>query len=244
MAEHDNFITKAIKGYDYVLENGDPRVDGWFLMSSPMPSFIICMAYFIFVLMSPTFMKNRKPVKMKPVLIFYNFSMVALSGYMFYEFLMAGWLTGYSLGCQPVDYSNSPKAKRMARVSWLFFMSKFIELLDTVFFIMRKKFNQVSFLHVFHHGILPVSWWFGVKLVPGGFGTFHSMINSWIHFMMYMYYGLSALGPAFQKYLWWKKYMTTLQLVSTCTPMCDIPIHNISIHNKQIHSIPIHTYTV
>ncbi|XP_012939739.1 elongation of very long chain fatty acids protein 7-like [Aplysia californica] len=137
------------------------------MMSSPMPSFIISMAYFIFVLMSPTFMKNRKPVKMKPVLIVYNLALVALSGYMFYEFLMAGWLTGYSLGCQPVDYSNSPKALRMARVCWLCYMSKFIELLDTVFFIMRKKFNQVSFLHVFHHGILPVSWWFGVKLVPG-----------------------------------------------------------------------------
>ena len=36
-----------------------------------------------------------------------------------------------------------------------------------VFFIMRKKFNQVSFLHVFHHGIMPFSWWFGVKFVPG-----------------------------------------------------------------------------
>jgi len=36
-----------------------------------------------------------------------------------------------------------------------------------VFFILRKKYNQVSFLHVFHHGIMPVSWWFGVKFVPG-----------------------------------------------------------------------------
>ncbi|KAH9504138.1 Elongation of very long chain fatty acids protein 1, partial [Bulinus truncatus] len=81
-------------------------------------------------------------------------------------FLMSGWLAGYSLGCQPVDYSNSPQALRMVKVCWLFYMSKFIELLDTVFFILRKKFNQVSFLHVFHHGIMPISWWFGVKLVP------------------------------------------------------------------------------
>jgi hypothetical protein len=42
----------------------------------------------------------------------------------------------------------------MASVCWLFYISKFVELLDTVFFIMRKKFNQVTFLHVFHHGSL------------------------------------------------------------------------------------------
>jgi hypothetical protein len=29
---------------------------------------------------------------------------------------------------------------------------------------------------------------------------------------MYTYYALSALGPEFQKYLWWKKYITILQL--------------------------------
>lgn len=30
---------------------------------------------------------------------------------------------------------------------------------------------------------------------------------------MYSYYGLSAMGPNVSKYLWWKKYMTIIQLV-------------------------------
>jgi hypothetical protein len=30
---------------------------------------------------------------------------------------------------------------------------------------------------------------------------------------MYSYYLFAALGPRFQKYLWWKKYMTALQMV-------------------------------
>jgi len=42
---------------------------------------------------------------------------------------------------------------------------------------------------------------------------FVGMINSWIHAVMYIYYGLAAIGPSMQKYLWWKKHMTTLQLV-------------------------------
>lgn len=31
---------------------------------------------------------------------------------------------------------------------------------------------------------------------------------------MYSYYFLSAFGDTFRKYLWWKKYLTMLQLVS------------------------------
>ena len=37
-----------------------------------------------------------------------------------------------------------PQALRILRVGWWYFFSKFVDLLDTVFFIMRKKFNQVG----------------------------------------------------------------------------------------------------
>lgn len=40
------------------------------------------------------------------------------------------------------------------------------------------------------------------------------MLNSFVHTVMYGYYGLSALGPSVQKHLnKWKKSLTTLQLV-------------------------------
>ncbi|XP_071172454.1 very long chain fatty acid elongase 7-like isoform X4 [Mytilus edulis] len=208
-----HLLTSVQDMYGELMRNADPRVDGWFMMSTPWPSLVICLLYLAFVKMGPTIMADRKPVDLKKVLLVYNIGMVGLSTYCFLEFNFAGWLAGYSLGCQPVDYSRSPQALRMLNVCWWFYFSKFIELLDTIFFIMRKKFNQVSFLHVFHHAIMPFSWWFGVKFVAGGFGTFHSMLNSFIHLVMYTYYGLAALGPQYQKYLWWKKYMTSMQII-------------------------------
>ena len=39
------------------------------------------------------------------------------------------------------------------------------------------------------------------------------VINSFVHIIMYTYYLLAALLPQYQKYLWWKKYITTLQMV-------------------------------
>jgi len=67
-------------------------------------------------------------------------------------------------------------------------------------------------------------WWIGVKWVPSGSTFLPAMVNSFIHVLMYSYYALSALGPRIEKYLWWKKYLTILQLVSKC---CTLHLHNI-----------------
>ena len=39
------------------------------------------------------------------------------------------------------------------------------------------------------------------------------MLNSVVHVLMYAYYFLAALGPHMQPYLWWKKYLTTFQMI-------------------------------
>ncbi|XP_070563174.1 very long chain fatty acid elongase 4-like isoform X2 [Ptychodera flava] len=199
--------------YDWMMDEGDPRVETWLLMKSPLPSALIVIGYLFTVWLSPKYMANREAFKLKPVLVVYNFALVILSFYMFYEFLVTSTLAGYSYRCQPVDYSNSPLALRMAAVCWWFFFSKIIELLDTLFFILRKKNNQVTFLHVYHHSTMIVNWWLGVKYIAGGQSFFLAMVNSFIHTVMYTYYGLAAFGPHMQKYLWWKKYMTQLQLM-------------------------------
>ncbi|KAK1129256.1 hypothetical protein K0M31_020385 [Melipona bicolor] len=126
---------------------------------------------------------------------------------------MSGWLLDYSYKCQPVDYSHNPSALRMANLCWWYFISKFTEFADTIFFILRKKDSQVTFLHLYHHSLTPLETWICVKFIPGGHGTLGNLINNAVHVIMYMYYMVSAMGPEYQKYLWWKKHLTTVQLV-------------------------------
>ena len=57
---------------------------------------------------------------------------------------------------------------RMARGCWWYYFSKFTEFMDTIFFVLRKKYDHISTLHVIHHGCMPMSVWFGVKFTPGG----------------------------------------------------------------------------
>ncbi|XP_078656359.1 very long chain fatty acid elongase 4-like [Branchiostoma floridae x Branchiostoma belcheri] len=206
-------LRDAADYYTWMVENGDPRTDPWFLVYSPLPIFVLFVLYVLLCVYGPRVMEKRQPFNLKTIIIPYNFALVGLSAYMFYEFLVTAWLSGYSLKCQPVDYSTNDLPMRMARVCWWFFFSKVIELMDTVFFIMRKKSNQVTFLHVYHHCTMIINWWLGVKYVAGGQPFFLAMLNSFIHTVMYLYYGMAAIGPHMQKYLWWKRYLTSMQLM-------------------------------
>nr|XP_012631324.1 elongation of very long chain fatty acids protein 1 isoform X1 [Microcebus murinus] len=224
----------VVNVYQEMMKHADPRIQGYPLMGSPLLMTSILLTYVYFVLsLGPRIMANRKPFQLRGFMIVYNFSLVAFSLYIVYEFLMSGWLSTYTWRCDPVDYSNSPEALRMVRVAWLFLFSKFIELMDTVIFILRKKDGQVTFLHVFHHSVLPWSWWWGIKIAPGGMGSFHAMINSSVHVVMYLYYGLSALGPVAQPYLWWKKHMTAIQLIQFVL---------VSLHVSQYYFMPSCNY--
>lgn len=53
--------------------------------------------------------------------------------------------------------------------AWWYFFSKIVELLDTVFFVLRKKQSQVTFLHVYHHAITMFFSWGYLKFLPGKF---------------------------------------------------------------------------
>ncbi|XP_042898098.1 very long chain fatty acid elongase 1 [Parasteatoda tepidariorum] len=200
--------------YQEFLDMGDPRVASWPLMDSPMKGITLVVMYLSFVkVIGPAWMRDQKPYDLRYPMVIYNFALVAVSGWLFINFGMLGWFTHYSWRCEPIDYSNSPDAVKMAEIGWYFYVTKFIEFADTIFFVLRKKDSQISSLHVFHHSLVPLTLWFGIKYAPGGYNSIFAFINSFVHTWMYLYYGLAALGPAYQKFLWWKKYMTILQMV-------------------------------
>jgi elongation of very long chain fatty acids protein 4 len=67
----------------------------------------------------------------------------------------------------------------MVSVMYVYYIIKLVDLIDTVLFALRKKSNQISFLHVFHHFSMVVNSWLGVKYVGGGQSKFYDLyINS------------------------------------------------------------------
>jgi len=194
----------------------DPRSTSWpFFSGGPWTTLAIIGAYLYFVkVFGPELMKGRNAYDLKNVILVYNIFMVLSSLWMFKEAcLLLNWGLD-TWGCQPVNQSSDdPIEQRKLFLGWTFFVTKFIEMADTVFFILRKKYNQVSPLHVIHHSLVPLLVWIGFKFLPGGTNAFFLYINSLVHIIMYIYYALSTFGTKVQPYLWWKKYLTKLQII-------------------------------
>lgn len=199
--------------YSEIIEKSDPRVKDWLWMQSPIPTVVLCMLYFLAVAVGPKLMENRKPFDLKYILIVYNFSLVALSIYIVHQLITHSLKAGYNYICQPMSYSTAPEHVGIASALWWFYFSKFLEFFDTIFFILRKKSNQISFLHVYHHSSMFSLWWIGIKWVAGGQSLMGALVNSMVHTIMYTYYGLTAFGPTIRKYIGkYKKRVTQLQL--------------------------------
>eukprot|EP00092_Neocalanus_flemingeri_P030180 GFUD01032758.1.p1 GENE.GFUD01032758.1~~GFUD01032758.1.p1 ORF type:complete len:296 (-),score=56.91 GFUD01032758.1:219-1106(-) len=213
--ENTTVMERVQANYDYLFTDlRDTRVDNWLFMSSPWPILGICAVYYYFIRVAgPRFMKDRPPYDIKNIMIVYNLFQTCFSFWIFMK-TCSFWATGkYNWLCQPVDYSDSEDGLAAADMVWWYFFSKFVDYLDSIFFVLRKKFSHLSTLHVVHHGIMPLTAWFGIKFVGGGHTTFCGFLNMGVHVVMYFYYLMSAMGPEVQKYLWWKRYLTTMQLV-------------------------------
>nr|AKE92956.1 elongation of very long-chain fatty acids protein [Sepia officinalis] len=214
-----NVIQALMQKIDYTEDSlTDPRTKDWFLIeNNPLKVWCLTASYILFVIYGPKYMQNRKAYDLRIFMIVYNLAMVVLSLYMFIEIILSTQSLGYRVVCAPYTKLSiqNPKEMRLAKVLWWYFFSKAVELMDTVLMILRKKHDQVSFLHVFHHATMLNIWWWVMMFIPGGLSWFGACLNCFIHIVMYTYYGLSAV-PSLKGKLWWKKYITKLQLIQFC----------------------------
>ena len=75
----------------------------------------------------------------------------------------------------------------------IFVLSKYIELLDTVFLIVKNPERPVPFLHFYHHAtVLAFSWYADTYRYTAALWSI--LINSSVHCIMYFYYFLTELG--------------------------------------------------
>ncbi|KAK3584955.1 hypothetical protein CHS0354_009640 [Potamilus streckersoni] len=229
-------IPYLLRKYEEVKVYEDPRTKDWPLLEgTPVPVWIITVIYLLFVYLGPKWMKNRNPYSLQTFMIVYNLSLVGLSVYMFVEILLSTNAVGYPWLCAQYNQNTwkDPREMRVANVLWWFFISKAIELLDTVLMILRKKNGQVTFLHVFHHASILNIWWFVITFLPGGQSYFGACLNCLVHVVMYSYYGLSVI-PSLREKLWWKRHITNFQLIQFCITLshtlqsyftgCDFPL--------------------
>ncbi|XP_067613817.1 very long chain fatty acid elongase F-like [Eurosta solidaginis] len=183
-----------------------------------LPLVLINIAFVLFCFrIGPWLMRNREPYNLKRVIRFYNIFQII------YNLVM------FSMSCRLiVVYIKSPRGfccieqlpydhpfKNFEMLcGYLYLINKFLDYTETVFFILRKSYKQVTFLHVYHHVMISTYVFLYLSFQgTGGHPALAPMINTLIHTIMYTYYLMSSLDGNIKKSLWWKKYITQIQLL-------------------------------
>lgn len=140
----------------------DPRtLDLPLMRNGPWTLIGILFVYLLLVTkVGPHWMRNRKPYELRGPMLAYNFIMVVINLFFMWESI--NWL---NFGRKLIDFKfpsandRSPGAQRIVSMFHWYFMSKFVDFMDTFFFVFRKKYNQISFLHLYHHVSVPIIGW-------------------------------------------------------------------------------------
>uniref|UniRef100_A0A7S2N461 Elongation of fatty acids protein n=1 Tax=Haptolina brevifila TaxID=156173 RepID=A0A7S2N461_9EUKA len=183
---------------------------GWLLVDFPSAAAVL-LGYLTFVAIGTVVMRllPGSGVKFPATSFAYNIIQVALCSYMCIEAALLAQRNKYSLVCNRMLTTDPPLAKLL----WMFYLSKVLDFADTFFIVMGKKWRQLSFLHVYHHTTIFGFYWLNSNVNYDGDVYLTIILNGAIHMMMYAYYFLSI----HTRDIWWKKYLTSAQLVQfTC----------------------------
>lgn len=172
----------------------------------------IVAGYLLTVLViGPRIMLNRKPLEIKTLIRAYNAAMILVNIYLIKRALVLVDNGRSFFNCRGVEM-DFERVDEIAIITELFLLSRLADFLDTIWFVLRKKHSHISFLHVFHHSYVPTVAYLASRwtpVVPNAMAF--PFVNSAIHVIMYTYY-LLATYPQMRPHLWWKRYLTALQM--------------------------------
>ncbi|OAA53686.1 GNS1/SUR4 membrane protein [Cordyceps fumosorosea ARSEF 2679] len=107
----------------------------------------------------------------------------------------------------------------LAYYGWIFYLSKFYEVLDT--FIILAKGKPSSTLQTYHHAGAMLCMWAGMRYMSAPIWVF-VQFNSFIHALMYTYYTVTAFSIRVPVFI--KRSLTSMQitqfLVGASLAMC------------------------
>lgn len=198
---------QALSGYNYTFTLYPERkcfnmqyrlsIIEWFRQTW-LNSFFYAFIYILTVFFGRYWMKNREKYDLRRALIAWNVSLAVFSIMgtirVWPEFI-------YVLRNHGVIYSLCSNEFSYGVVGcWTvwFNTSKFAELIDTLFVVLRKQ--PLHFLHWYHHATVLIYCWYSVKDITAS-GRWFVVMNFTIHAVMYSYYACRALRYQIPKYI-------------------------------------------
>ncbi|XP_027555795.1 elongation of very long chain fatty acids protein 3 [Neopelma chrysocephalum] len=172
-------------------------------------SLVFGAIYLILVFGIQHFMKERRAFHLRTPLMLWSFSLTLFSVFAASRVWKQMAFLLLNKGFKQSVCSRSVYVHPATKL-WLhlFAVSKYVELGDTVFIVLRKK--KLIFLHWYHHLIAAVVAWYSYKDMVAGVGWV-AALNLSVHGLTYSYYTVTATGIRVPKSI--ALIITTSQMV-------------------------------
>lgn len=152
-------------------------------------------------LLYPKELRINKSI-LKAISIVHNFALVVFSGWTFYS--LATFLHTHDIVFASGHYFQNPE---FVQLQYYFYLSKYYEFFDT--FLLYLNGREPIFLQKYHH-IGAVICWFLCFEYKVDFMWMPTLLNSFVHTIMYSYYLCCLLKFNFVRIF--KQSITTMQL--------------------------------
>ncbi|CAK0848145.1 unnamed protein product, partial [Prorocentrum cordatum] len=131
----------------------------------------------------------------------YNCTQCLINCYCCVQLCLIGGTVGTDAASQD-EALGEPRDHAIGRQVWLQYHCRQLELLGTVFMVLRKKFDRVSYLHLYLRVLNLWGWYFGCRFACDT-SYFPALVTAACQATLYFYYSLSSLGirevPIFKK---------------------------------------------
>jgi len=154
---------------------------------------------------------QKTNLHLKRFLFLYNVFQVVVCSYVAFSILPMFYF-------QQLGWNHTEPDKTTEFSCFIFYLTKYLDFLDTVIIILKGNWRQLSFLHVFHHATMPIAfancfhcgWMYG-------FALWNVVLNSLVHVALYSHYTITSLGMKnpFRKYI--TKFQLTQFVILVCT---------------------------
>lgn len=152
------------------------------------------LSYFLLVYGASRLMETRMPVRRMifETLVVYNLTQMLLNFYVMANLLLEAKNQGFQYPWGN-KFVYTEESHRLGYYIYLHYHCCQLELLDTIFVVIRKKFQKITFLHVWLRLLNMFAWFFACRYACGGDTYFPAAVNAGTRAVVYAFYSLSLL---------------------------------------------------
>ena len=232
------YFERKFFDYDFMIERRIWMKNYWQI------SILYAFTYIALVHLGQRLMANREKFHLYRSLVAWNLLMAGFSvlGTLRFAPYFLNLITANGLlhSVCYIETSVSLNSLNGIAACWagLYRASKLLELIDTMFIVLRKQ--KLIFLHWYHHAMTMVYTWYSVQ-EPAAYGRWFIIMNYFVHSIMYTYYACRAMRYKIPKSI--SIAITSLQLLQMMVGIivnlvaayqlysgennCDVPKKNI-----------------